>query len=157
MLAGDYCGIAGGELRVTVREKYDANSYRAQADAYLKALPPKKSSNNWQPIDKQRFISSLNDKVGRIAERLKNIIRIDLLYLGERSRIEIDCFHHTARWVEEFSEGTPYHHFTLDLIASAAWLNGCRFEEVIGMRRFKLRREPNVYSKAVLRLTSTAF
>jgi len=156
MLAGDFCGPVDGALRITINGNFDGGSYRAQADAFLKGRPPRENPPDWQPVDRQRFIAALNEKVGRIPERLENVIRVDLNYLGERSRVEIDCLRHEARWVDEFSEGMAYHHFKLDPFASGYWLNGGRLEEIVGMRRFTLRREPNVYSKDVLRLVATA-
>lgn len=155
MLAGDYCAPAGKGLTISIGQQFDGGSYRALAHAFLQDRPAKQNDTSWQPIDKQAFIATLNDKVSRITERLENVIRVELNYLGERSRVEIDCLHHSARWVDEFSGDMAYHHFKLDPIASGTWLNGGRFEEVIGMRRFTLRREPNIYCKDVLRLTST--
>jgi len=101
-------------------------------------------------------MANLNDKVSRFPESIENLIRVEMNYLGELLRIEIDCLQHSARWVDDFSEGISFHHFKLDPIASGCWLNGRRFEEVIGMRRFTLRREPNIFSKEILRLVSTA-
>ncbi|MBC7994581.1 MAG: MBL fold metallo-hydrolase [Rhizobacter sp.] len=155
MLAGDYCAPAGTGLSITIGQQFDGSSYRALAHAFLQERPAKQNDTTWRPIDKQAFMATLNDKVSRISERLENVIRVELNYLGERSCVEIDCLHHSARWVDEFSGDMPYHHFKLDPIASGCWLNGGRFEEVIGMRRFTLRREPNIYCKDVLRLIST--
>ena len=156
MLAGDYCGPLGKDFSIKICQHFDGGSYRAQAHTFLQGRPKKQNDTNWKQIDKHAFMANLNDKVSRINERLENVIRVELNYLGERLRIEIDCLHHIARWVENFSGDTGYHHFKLDPIASGFWLNGGRFEEVIGMRRFTLRREPNIYCKDVLRLISTA-
>jgi L-ascorbate metabolism protein UlaG (beta-lactamase superfamily) len=157
MLAGDYCGPVGEKFSISIAHQFDGGSYRAKAHAFLQGRPAKQNDTRWQPIDKQVFMANLNDKVLRISERIENVIRVELNYLGELLRIEIDCWHRSARWVDEFSVGMAFHHFRLDPIASGCWLNGGRFEEVIGMRRFTLRREPNIYCKEVLRLISTAF
>lgn len=157
MLAGDYCGLMGNkDLSIIIAQHFDGDSYRARAHSFLRGRPAKQNDTNWKPIDKQAFIANLNDKVRRITERLDNIIRVEMNYLDEHLRVEIDCQQHSARWVDEFSGDKNYHHFKLDSIASGCWLNGGRFEEVIGMRRFTLRREPNIYSKDILRLISTA-
>lgn len=156
MLAGDYCGQLGRELLISISQQFDGSSYRALANAYLQRRPVKKIDSSWQPIDKQSFMSNLNHRVHRITENLENIIQIELNYLGERLRVEIDFSNHSARWVNDFSGDKGFHQFKLDPIASGYWLNGGRFEEVIGMRRFTLRRQPNVYNKDVLRLISTA-
>jgi L-ascorbate metabolism protein UlaG (beta-lactamase superfamily) len=155
MLAGDYCGPLDEELSISIDHQFDGGSYRALAHAFLKSRPAKQNDTSWQPIDKEDFIANLNDKVSRISECVENVIRVELEYLEEHLLIEIDCLHLSARWVTEFSGETGYHHFKLDPVASGYWLNGGRFEEVIGMRRFTLRREPNIYSKKVLRLIST--
>ena len=102
------------------------------------------------------FIATPNDKVRRITERLDNIIRVEMNYLYEQLCVEIDCQQHSARWVDEFLGDQNYHHFKLGSIASGCYLKGGRFEEVIGMRRLTLRREPKIYRKDVLRLISTA-
>ena len=156
MLAGDYCGSLEEELSISIAKQFDGGSYRAKAHAYLQGRPAKQNDTKWQRIDKQVFMANLNDKVSRFPESIENLIRVEMNYLGELLRIEIDCLQHSARWVDDFSEGISFHHFKLDPIASGCWLNGRRFEEVIGMRRFTLRREPNIYSKEILRLVSTA-
>jgi len=156
MLAGDFCGPLGSEIHVTINQQFDGRSYRALANAYLQGRPAKQNDSSWEPIDKQAFMSKLNHKMSRISDRLENIIWVELNYLGERLRVEIDCLTLSARWVDEFSGNMAYHQFKLDPIASGCWLNGGRFEEVIGMRRFTLRRQPNIYCKDVLRLISTA-
>ena len=155
MLAGDSCGILEGELNITIHNIYDSSSYRAQADVFLKSRQPRKGDDGWIPIDKQLFIDQLDWRLKSLGERHQNTIRLELNYLNELLRIEIDLDSHVSRFVDRFSEGKPYHHFTLDPIASGLWLNGSRFEEIIGSRRFTLRREPNVYSKDVLRIVST--
>ena len=157
MLAGDYCGLLGKELLITIGQQFDGGSYRELAHGFLKGRPAKQNYSSWQPINKQDFMANLNNKVCRISERIENVIRVELNYLGEHLLVEIDCLNLSARWVTEFSGDKGYHHFKLDQIASGCWLNGGRFEEVIGMRRFTLRREPNIYCKEVLRLISTAF
>jgi L-ascorbate metabolism protein UlaG (beta-lactamase superfamily) len=156
LLAGDYCGPLGKKLAITIDQHFDGGSYRAKANVFLQGRPVKQNDISWQPIDKHAFIANLNEKLSHISEHIENVIRVELDYLGEHSRIEIDCLQHSASWVEAFSDDMGYHHFKLDPIASGCWLNGGRFEEVIGMRRFTLRRVPNIYCKDLLRLISTA-
>lgn len=155
MLAGDYCGLKQGKLVSTIHGDHDGSSYRAEADAFLKNRSPREDEGHWKPIDKQAFINVINQRMKAMDERQHNVIRVDLNYLGERSHVEVDLDTHEARWVEQYTEGKPYHHFKLDPIASGSWLNGGRFEEVIGSRRFTLKREPNIYSKDVLRIIGT--
>jgi L-ascorbate metabolism protein UlaG (beta-lactamase superfamily) len=155
MLAGDYCILQDARLKVFIREKLHGVAYRAQAGKFLEDRPDKLPNLAWAPIDKDEFIESLQQKVDQMEDFLNNIIRIDLTYLGELSKVEVDCMLHDVRWVDEFTEAVSYHHFKLDPIASGYWLNGGRFEEVIGMRRFTLERVPNVYSKDVLRVAGT--
>ena len=59
--------------------------------------------------------------------------------------------------VELFTEGRPFHHFKLDPVASSDWLNGDRFEEIIGTRRFTVKRVPDLYLPDLLRLLNTVF
>ena len=155
MLAGDYCILQNEELQVVIREKLDGDAYRAQAGKFLELRPVKTPNSEWVSIDKNSFIESLQNKVAQMKDFLEDVIRIDMVYLGENLKVEIDCLRHDARWVDEFTEAVKYHHFKLDPIASGYWLNGGRFEEVVGMRRFTLERVPDVYSKDVLRVAGT--
>jgi L-ascorbate metabolism protein UlaG (beta-lactamase superfamily) len=155
MLAGDYCTQHGAELTTVIRENLAGGAYRALAGKFLEGRPDKKPDADWRPINKTNFIEKLQEKVALMEDVLENNLRIDLTYLGERCKVEVDCLRHEARWVDEFTEGVPYHHFKLDPISSGYWLNGGRFEEVVGMRRFTLKRVPNIYSKDVLRVVGT--
>jgi L-ascorbate metabolism protein UlaG (beta-lactamase superfamily) len=76
---------------------------------------------------------------------------------GLRLLIEVDCLDYRARRAEQVNTARAYHHFKLDQVASADWLNGKRFEEVIGMRRFTVKRVPNLYLPNLLRLINTVF
>jgi hypothetical protein len=79
------------------------------------------------------------------------------LKLPQRTlKIEIDCRSFSAAQVREFSRSRATHQFTLDEYASMSWLEGRRFEEIIGMRRFRLKRTPYVYASNVLKFINTA-
>jgi L-ascorbate metabolism protein UlaG (beta-lactamase superfamily) len=155
MLSGDYCLIQEGALDITINQDLDGSSYRAEANAFLQNRPVKQPDSNWKAIDRGQFIDALNGKIQKLTERLDNIIRIKLDYLGEMLMVEIDCNVCVARWVNEFKDGVPYHQYNLDKIASGLWLNGQRFEEILGTRRFSVKREPNIYDPKVLRVTTT--
>jgi L-ascorbate metabolism protein UlaG (beta-lactamase superfamily) len=155
MLAGDYCGLKSDRLTITIHGEHDSISYRAEADTFLKSRPAREIEDHWKKIDTEAFIASVNRRVQGMDKRLDNVIRVELEYLREPCRVEIDLDTHRASFVDEFTIGKPYHQFNLDPIASGMWLNGCRFEEVVGSRRFTLRRVPNIYSKDVLRIIGT--
>lgn len=155
MLAGDYCGPVDGNLEVVIHGERDGATYRAEADSFLRGRPRKVPDPEWDRVDKELFVSILERKLAAMPEHPDHTIRVELDYLNEVLKIEIDCREASARWVDEYSRKAPYHHFRLDPIASGEWLNGKRFEEIIGMRRFTLEREPNRYCPDILRLVQT--
>lgn len=157
LLAGDYCGSVDGQLEIVVHSSASGSSYRSEANTFLQGRPPKTVNPSWQRIDKEAFLAHLKAKLSTMDDRPNHIIRIDLDYLGERLMLEISCSDAEAKWVKEFGATLPYHHFQLDPIASGEWLNGKRFEEIIGMRRFTLEREPNEYAPDILKIVHTVF
>lgn len=158
MLAGDYCNrAAGGELDLHVKSTVDGKTYREQAARFLDSVSAAGTGTICPPLNKTAFLHMLNDRLAGSESREPHQIRVDLEYLGETMRLEIDCARCTARWVDRFTEGADYHHFKLDPLSSGIWLNGGRMEEVIGTRRFTLKRVPNVHSRSILRLVSTVF
>ena len=110
---------------------------------------------NWEPVNLNDFLFNLNKKLKTSDINLDQIIRVQLKYLDKNIFIEIDCFNRNACLVNQFSSNYNYHHYTLDDVASGYWLNGKRFEEIIGMRRFRIKRVPNTYHKEVIKLTMT--
>jgi L-ascorbate metabolism protein UlaG (beta-lactamase superfamily) len=157
MLAGDFCGLTNGVLSTTISNQYDGAGYREAANNFLMANSAANPDPEFPKVDLSGFLAGLNAKIAQIAEAQEHIIRIEAPHPAGALKLEIDCQARHAKWVETFTEGVPYHHFKLDAIACANWLSGKRFEEIIGMRRFTLKRVPNIYSKSILRLTSTAF
>jgi L-ascorbate metabolism protein UlaG (beta-lactamase superfamily) len=155
MHAGDFCNKVDSEVLIEFEEKYTNDLYRIEADRYLKSLENSRESFKWQPVNLIDFITKLNNKLGFSDINLDQIIRIELKYLGENILIEIDCINRNANFVDHFSTDFNYHHYILDEIASGYWLNGKRFEEIIGMRKFKIRRVPNIYVKEIIKLTMT--
>jgi len=156
MLAGDCCWMLDDDLHFLINNNLCSESYRSQADQYLKGRPRKLTKPDWKPIDIDIFIDAINTRIAHICETLNQFIFIEFSYLNVSIKIEIDCTRNAVRRVSEFKLCKPYHLFKLDAISGGIWLNGGRFEEVIGTRRFTLRRVPNIYSKEVLRFLSTA-
>jgi L-ascorbate metabolism protein UlaG (beta-lactamase superfamily) len=156
MLAGDSVISGSSGPEINIKNKISSSDYRAQASQFLEERASRKISEEWAPIDRFKFIELLRQKLSHQHDFIDGIVRLDMDYLGQRLKIEIDCRTHQADWVEKFTECVPYHHFKLDSSSSGYWLNGGRFEEVIGMRRFTLKRVPNVYSKEMLRFVGTA-
>jgi len=101
------------------------------------------------------IVALLNERLAQGGPAIDNLLQFELDYLGQHILIEIDCLDHRAGHVAQFTPQRPMHRFRLDAISSAEWLNGKRFEEVIGMRRFTLRREPNLYLPEVLKIVNT--
>jgi hypothetical protein len=157
MLAGDFCGVGSDGLELTIDHVYGVEEYRAEANAVLAARPQKQDNRDWQPIEQAPFLAALNEKLQNIEDGIEEVIRVEMNYLGTPLKVQIDCRTRRAAFVDEFTGNTDYHHFKLDTFASGEWLNGKRFEEIIGMRRFTLRRVPNAYKPDVLRMMSTAF
>jgi len=156
MLAGDYCGIdADGSLAVTIARAYEAEEYRDAAQEFLAARPQKTAQQDGPAVDLAHFIERLNGKLAGAGAPIDNVIRVDLDYRGGKVRIEIDCLSYRARLVDAFDDARPYHHFKFDPVGSADWLNGKRFEEIIGMRRFTVKRVPDLYLPDLLRLLNT--
>jgi len=156
MLAGDYCGLdADGSLSVTIVRAFEAEEYRDAAQEFLAARPQKTAQLDGPAVDLAAFIERLNGKLAGCGVPIDNVIRMDLDYRGGKVLIEIDALTYRARLVEAFDDARPYHHFKLDPVASADWLNGKRFEEVIGMRRFTVKRVPDLYLPDLLRLVNT--
>ncbi|MYM70390.1 hypothetical protein GTP45_26810 [Pseudoduganella sp. FT55W] len=156
MLAGDYVGVgANGELEMTQAANYEIEEYRDVAQAFLAARPQKAPPADGAPADLGRFIADLNDRIAGCNAPIDNMLRMELSYRGDKILVEIDLMTYRAQLVTEFTPGRPYHHFKVDPVASAEWLSGKRFEEVIGSRRFTLKRVPNLYLPDLLRLLST--
>ena len=155
MLAGDYCGKPGGELHVTIAHGHDAASYRDAADDFLRARPQKKVRDEWHAVDLDGFLAVLSQRLCECSAPIDNLLQFQLDHLNQAQRVEIDLLDYRPRLVEQFTAGRPVHRFTLDGISSSEWLNGKRFEEVIGMRRFTLLREPNLYLPDVLKIINT--
>jgi L-ascorbate metabolism protein UlaG (beta-lactamase superfamily) len=155
MLAGDYFISRDSGPEITIENKLTGSDYRVRASQFLEDRATRKVRDEWAPIDKANVIETLQRKLSHQPDFIEGIICLDMNYLGEPLKIEIDCRVHEARWVEKFTEDVPYHHFKLDSSSSGYWLNGGRFEEVIGMRKFTLKRVPDVYSKEMLRFVGT--
>lgn len=155
LLAGDYAGKPGGELKTTIQHLYSIEEYRDAADDFLRARPQKAVPPDREAVDLQQFISVINQRLAGGGAPIDNLLQFELDYLGQHIQVEIDCLDYRALLVSAFTAGRPVHRFRLDEISSAEWLNGKRFEEVIGMRRFTLRREPNLYLPDVLKIVNT--
>lgn len=156
MLAGDYIGRqADGTLEVITARDFAPEEYRDAAQDFLAARPQKAEPTDAPAADLAQFISDLNARLHGCAEPMDQLIRMELDYRGGKVKVEIDCTVYRAALVQEFTAGRPYHHFKVDAVAASEWLNGKRFEEVIGMRRFTVRREPNLYMPNLLRLINT--
>jgi L-ascorbate metabolism protein UlaG (beta-lactamase superfamily) len=154
MLAGDFCGSGPIKLPLHINWRTNSTDYRNQADKYLKARPAK-TIPEWGKIDLKIFIENLNIKLRKISDKLNHNIRIQLNYLGIDLKIEISCLNFKAKWVDKFEDNIQFHLFKLDPIASALWLNGKSFEEIISSRRFNLIRVPNQHNKEILRIVNT--
>lgn len=157
MLAGDYYGIGPNGPELTIARAYDAEEYRDDAQVFLAARPQKAPLVDGPPVDLPAFLRDLNARLKGCGAPIDNIVRMDLEYRGGKVRVEIDCLTYHAQAVELFTEGRPFHHFKLDPVASSDWLNGDRFEEIIGTRRFTVKRVPDLYLPDLLRLLNTVF
>jgi hypothetical protein len=157
MLAGDYYGLGPNGPEMIIARSYDAEEYRDEAQLFLAARPQKSASVDGPAIDFPQFLHDLNARLEGCGAPIDNIVRMDLDYRGGRVQIEIDCLSYQARAVDQFTEGRPFHHFKLDQVASSDWLNGDRFEEIIGTRRFTVKRVPDLYLPDLLRLLNTVF
>lgn len=155
MLAGDYAGKPDAQLKVTMRHVYGIEEYRDAANDFLRARPQKSVPSDWQAVDLAQFIGVINQRLGDGGTPIDNLLQFELDYLGQQILVEIDLLTYQAGLVHHFTEGRPVHRFRLDEISSAEWLNGKRFEEIIGKRRFTLRREPNLYLPDVLKIVNT--
>lgn len=157
MLAGDYCGPLGDALEVVVANVQDGAAYRASAERFLAGVAPENSGAERSALDPHIFLNVLNERLQSIEAPENHVVRVELRLADETRKLEINCATREARWVQAYTDGVDYHHFKLDPVSSDVWLSGGRLEEVIGMRRFTLRRVPNVYSKTILKLVSTVF
>ncbi|MYM25461.1 hypothetical protein GTP46_22785 [Duganella sp. FT135W] len=157
MLAGDYYGIGPNGPELTIAQTYEAESYRDDAQAFLASRPQKSASVDGPAVDMPQFLQKLNARLEDCAAPIDNIVRMDMDYRGSKVRVEIDCLTYTASVVDHFTEGRPFHHFKLDKVASSDWLNGDSFLEILGTRRFTLKRVPDLYMPDLLRLVNTVF
>lgn len=155
MLAGDYAGKRDGELDVTMQRVYSVDEYRDAANDFLRARPAKTVPSDWQQVDQGGFLDVLQRRLEVCSTPIDNVLQFELHYLGQTILVEIDCMIYVATIVPAFATGRHVHRFRLDDISSAEWLNGKRFEEIIGMRRFTLLREPNLYLPDVLKIINT--
>ena len=155
MLAGDYAGKRDGKLDVTMQRVYSVDEYRDAANVFLRARPAKTVPSDWQQVDLDGFLAVLQRRLEVCSAPIDNVLQFELHYLGQTILVEIDCMNYVATIVPAFATGRNVHRFRLDDISSAEWLNGKRFEEIIGMRRFTLLREPNLYLPDVLKIINT--
>ena len=157
LLAGDYCGLHEQGFEVVSHSRGSSGDYRLAADAYLKSLPAKRVGADKSLPPVEEFVDKLNQKIsGCDHEASDNLVQMELKLPQRTLKIEIDCRSFSAAQVREFSRSRATHQFTLDEYASMSWLEGRRFEEIIGMRRFRLKRTPNVYASNVLKFINTA-
>ena len=155
MLAGDYCGAGPDGLALVIGHDYDSDDYRRTANTFLQGRPQKTPPPDLKPVDLAAFVATLNQRLAGCTAPIDNVLRVDMHYLGQRVMIEVDCLDYQARAVDRFDDSRPDHHFKLDPVSAALWLNGKRMEVIIGMRRFTLRREPNLYLPDVLKIVNT--
>lgn len=155
MLAGDYAGKPDGRLAVTMQRVYTVEEYRDAANDFLRSRPAKTVRTDWQQVDLDGFLAVLRTRLEVCDTPIDNVLQFELTYLGQPILVEIDCMNYVPTIVPAFATGRNVHRFRLDEISSAEWLNGKRFEEIIGMRRFTLMREPNLYLPDVLKIFNT--
>lgn len=155
MHAGDYCCKLNGLIVSEIDGRFSKDSYRKNANDFLRSRAQIPKNLNFETVNIDKFLDNLNEKLKSSDISLSQIIRVELEYLNESIFIEIDCNKLQAQRVSRFTTVDNYHHFKLDHVASGHWLNGKRFEEIIGMRRFKLKRVPNIYSKELIRMATT--
>lgn len=161
MLAGDYCGLDGDALRITIAHEFSADEYRAAADSFLQARPPKTPRAGAANVDLEAFLATVNARLQDSAlvdaqrKPVDNLLQFELQGEHGLLRVEVDCLDYRARIVDAFTEGRALHRFRLDAVSSAEWLSGKRFETIIGMRRFTLLRQPNLYLPDVLKIANT--
>jgi L-ascorbate metabolism protein UlaG (beta-lactamase superfamily) len=156
MLAGDFYGVGPDGPELEIARGFDAEEYRDAAQEFLAARPQKAAMIDGPAVPIPAFLERLSARLAG-NEAIDNVVYMDLDYRGERLLIEVDCLDYRARRAEQVNTARAYHHFKLDQVASADWLNGKRFEEVIGMRRFTVKRVPNLYLPNLLRLINTVF
>lgn len=157
MLAGDFYGIDADGPQLEIVRAYEAEEYRDAAQQFLAARPQKAAMVDGAAVDVAQFVAGLGPRLAG-NEPIDNRVRFELDYRGAPVLIEIDCLDYRPRLVERFTDdGRPFHHFKLDQVASADYLNGKRFEEIVGTRRFTLRRLPDLYLPNLLRLLNTVF
>lgn len=154
-VAGDYFGLVGNELKPFQNSNFSSRTYREAMAIHLKEHPNAMEAVPWRDVDKSDFVQQLNVKVKSGNFLSDEMIRFELNGPKEKLKLQINLVESTAQWVDSFSPSAQYHHLVLDEVASNAWLNGCRFEEIIGMRRFRLTREPNIYAPTIMRFLST--
>jgi hypothetical protein len=157
MHAGDFCIKSNGVVKATIDKSLASYSYRQAADEFLKARAVLPRNYDFKDVDLNEFINKLNLKIIKSDIALNQIIRMELSYFDQIILIEIDCLKKVANLVDQFTTKTNFHHYKLDHIASGYWLNGRRFEEIIGMRRFRIKRVPNIYSQEMIKFTTTVF
>jgi len=151
MLAGDYCISNDEKLECTIHNSLKSNLYREIIDKHLKKLPVKIINKKFNLNEKNNFIATLNDRLKSINNYFHNhCIRIDIDCLNLKQKLEINCSTYIASWVDDYNQNVEFHHFVLDPFSTNLWLSGGRFEEVLGTRRFKVIRKPNIYNKEIL-------
>jgi L-ascorbate metabolism protein UlaG (beta-lactamase superfamily) len=155
MHAGDSCIKSNGVIKTTIDKSLVSDSYRQAADEFLKARAALPRNYDFKDVNLNEFINKLNLKIIKSDITLNQTIRMELSYFDKTILIEIDCLKKLAKLVDQFTTKTNYHHYKLDHIASGYWLNGKRFEEIIGMRRFRIKRVPNLYSQEMIKFTTT--
>jgi hypothetical protein len=154
LTSNDYI-LKNEKLIIKINTKYDPDTYRNEADKYLKNRSKNKVKSLKLDIDIDVFLKKLNEKIVKININFEHLIQIETTYKNTKINFEIDCLRKKAEIVDFFSDQNPFHRYKLDPEASVLWLEGLRLEEIIGMRKFTLKRSPNIFMPDILKITMT--
>jgi L-ascorbate metabolism protein UlaG (beta-lactamase superfamily) len=156
MFAGDTVMRRGGALEVVCKARNEA-VFRVEMQAALQSCTTRPPEPPVEGVAPPADLSWLEARLRQHASgRFEHRVRVE--GPGARPvRVEIDLDTQTAAVVDDWRFGAPYHHFRLEAEPMLRWLDRTvTLEGVIGMRRFRIERVPELYDPAILAVINGA-
>jgi L-ascorbate metabolism protein UlaG (beta-lactamase superfamily) len=157
--ANDYILSLNGKNNIT-KEKRSLESYRIEMNEYIEKRLTKSSPESYferfETKDKEEFLMLVKN-------RIEEIPNLDQLLVVESSctnyTLSINFKNKEVKFIDKEEMRVidmPYHIFTLDKLMSKAYFSGdVNFDAVLGTRRFKVYRNPDIHCRKTFAFIAT--
>ena len=155
--ANDYILSINGKNNIT-KEKRDLAGYRQEMNKFIKNCLLKDSTEDYfskfKIKEKESFLFIIKKRISEIPD-------LDQILVIESSctnyTLSINFKNKEVKFLEKKEMGIinmPYHIFSLDKFMSKAYFSGeVNFDAVLGTRRFKVYRDPDIHCKKTFTFT----